>query len=108
MHKMDRLLRFFFQFFLLLIFSLFIFAVFLTKFIRGSRKMFCQSVSKSPTVTTLFQLMRVESYHIPIKAGHHRPASETSFKWRFAGGPMMAKHWRADDCPILNAGPIAL
>ena len=22
--------------------------------------------------------------------GHHRPASETSFKWRFAGGTMMA------------------
>ena len=25
-------------------------------------------------------------------AGHHRPASETPFKWRFAGVPMMAKH----------------
>ena len=23
--------------------------------------------------------------------GHHRPASETPFKWRFAGGPMMAR-----------------
>ena len=22
--------------------------------------------------------------------GHHRPASETPFKWRFAGMPMMA------------------
>ena len=22
--------------------------------------------------------------------GHHRPSSETPFKWRFAGGPMMA------------------
>ena len=22
--------------------------------------------------------------------GHHRPASETPFKWRFAGGPLMA------------------
>ena len=22
--------------------------------------------------------------------GHHRPATETPFKWRFAGGPMMA------------------
>ena len=22
---------------------------------------------------------------------HHRPASETSFKWRFAGGPMMTR-----------------
>ena len=23
--------------------------------------------------------------------GHHRPASETPFKWRFAGGPLMAR-----------------
>ena len=23
--------------------------------------------------------------------GHHRHASETPFKWRFAGGPMMAR-----------------
>ena len=23
--------------------------------------------------------------------GHHRPASETPFKWRFAGGPMNAQ-----------------
>ena len=31
---------------------------------------------------------------IPISlAGHHRPTSETPLKWRFAGGPMMAKHW---------------
>ena len=24
-------------------------------------------------------------------SGHHRHASETPFKWRFAGGPMMAR-----------------
>ena len=24
--------------------------------------------------------------------GHHQPASETPFKWRFAGGPMMARY----------------
>ena len=29
---------------------------------------------------------------IPLLAGHHRPASETPFIWRFAGGPMMVKH----------------
>ena len=23
--------------------------------------------------------------------GHHRPASETPFKWRFADGPLMAR-----------------
>ena len=26
--------------------------------------------------------------------GHHRLASETPFKWRFAGGAMMARYWR--------------
>ena len=29
---------------------------------------------------------------IPIKPGHHRTASETPFKWRFAGMPLMAQH----------------
>ena len=26
------------------------------------------------------------------KAGHHRPARKTPFKWRFTGGPMLARH----------------
>ena len=30
---------------------------------------------------------------IPLLAGHQRPASETPFKLRFAGGPMVAQHW---------------
>ena len=30
---------------------------------------------------------------IPLKSGHHRPPSETPFKWHFAGVPMMA-HYR--------------
>ena len=30
---------------------------------------------------------------IPLLAGHHRHASETPLKWRFAGVPMMAQHW---------------
>ena len=29
---------------------------------------------------------------IPLKAGHHRLASETPFKWRFAGVLVMAQH----------------
>ena len=29
---------------------------------------------------------------LTLKAGHHRPTSETPFKWGFAGGPMMALH----------------
>ena len=29
--------------------------------------------------------------------GHHRPASETPLKWRFASGPMMARfNWYLD------------
>ena len=27
-----------------------------------------------------------------LKAGHLRPASETPFEWRFAGGSMVARH----------------
>ena len=30
---------------------------------------------------------------IPLKAGHYRPASDTPFKWRFAGVPIMAQCW---------------
>ena len=26
-----------------------------------------------------------------VEAGHDRPASETPFKWRFAGGPIVAR-----------------
>ena len=29
---------------------------------------------------------------LPLKTDYHRPASETPFKWRFAGGRMMAHH----------------
>ena len=28
----------------------------------------------------------------PLITDHQRPASETPFKWRFDGGPMMAQH----------------
>ena len=37
-------------------------------------------------------LMRVDRIKILLKVGHHWPASETPFKWRLAGWPMMAKH----------------
>ena len=49
-------------------------------------------VRGGPTLTTylfFLKLMRGEMIQIPLKAGHHQPASETPFKWRFAGGPMM-------------------
>ena len=37
--------------------------------------------------------MRGGMIQIPLLAGHKRPASETPFKWRFAGGPMVAQLW---------------
>ena len=39
-----------------------------------------------------FKLIRGERIQIPLEMGHHRPASEAPFKWRFAGGPMVAQH----------------
>ena len=51
-------------------------------------------VRGGPTLTAFFlTLMRGERIQIPLLAGHQRPASETPFKWRFAGGPMMVQHW---------------
>ena len=34
------------------------------------------------------KITRLPIHHSML--GHHRPASETPFKWRFAGGPLMA------------------
>ena len=50
-----------------------------------------------PTLTTVFVdvFLKVDEGKAdpkPLKAGHHPPASEMPFKWRFAGGPMMAQH----------------
>ena len=50
---------------------------------RGSRK-FCQMGSIDIYVVVVVFLMRVERFQIPLKAGHHRPTSETPF-------PMMAQ-----------------
>ena len=36
-------------------------------------------------------LMVGERIHIPLKAGHYRPASEMPFKWRFADGPTIGR-----------------
>ena len=35
-------------------------------------------------------LNSVHQFQIALKAGHHRPASELSFKWLFAGRSMIA------------------
>ena len=70
---------------------------------RGSRK-FCQRgklkgfnlvqtctdpgsfVRGDQTLTSFFS-MKVESIQIQLKVGHHRPASETPFRWRAGDGP---------------------
>ena len=65
---------------------------------RGSRK-FCQRGSNPDNVFILS--MRGKRIEIAQQGGHHRPASETPFKWHFAGGLMMAGS-------TLNAGFVAL
>ena len=59
---------------------------------RGSRK-FCQRASNSDNVFFFVFLVdegsKDQNY---TKTGHDRPASETPFKWRFAGVAMMAQH----------------
>ena len=59
---------------------------------RGSRK-FCQ---RGTTLTTFFfiffSLMRGGGIKIPLLVGQHRLTSETPFKLRSAGVPMMALH----------------
>ena len=57
---------------------------------RGSRKFF-QRVSNFENLFFVFFLVN-EWIQIPLKSGHHRPASDTPFKWRFAGVAMMAQH----------------
>ena len=52
-------------------------------FMRGSRK-FCQRGSNSAALTII-----LERIQIPLKADQCRPASETPFKWRFAGMHIM-------------------
>ena len=44
------------------------------------------------TFLFFFSLMRGVTIQIPLLAGHQRSTSVTPFKWRFAGGPMMAQH----------------
>ena len=56
-------------------------------------------------VQTPCKITKVQSQHSML--GHHRPASETPLKWRFAGGPMMSRfsmafRWRADVGPLLG------
>ena len=40
----------------------------------------------------LFSLMNEGGSKIPLKAGHHLSASNTPYKWRFAGVPMVTQN----------------
>ena len=53
---------------------------------RGYRK-FCPRGSKFTNLWCVFLLMKM--IQIPLYADHHWPTSQTTFKWRFAGMPMM-------------------
>ena len=56
------------------------------KNMRGSRE-FCLRGS----ISEYFSFDEGREDQIPRKAGDHRPANETPFKWRFVGGPMIAQ-----------------
>ena len=62
---------------------------------RGSRE-FCKRGSNSGNIFFFFFFNSTKnSAHqcqIALKAGHHRPASKTPFKWHFSGRLMMAQH----------------
>ena len=48
--------------------------------------------------TGLNPLENHKATKLAFNVGHHRPASETPLKWRFAE---MAFRWRADDGPLI-------
>ena len=62
---------------------------------RGSRKL-CQRGSDTGNVFINFLFVFVfsleERSETPLQGAHHRSVSETPFKWRAAGVPMMALH----------------
>ena len=79
---------------------------------RTSRK-FCQRGSNSDSVFFLFLVDEWEIIQIALKASHIRSVRETPFKWRFAGGSMMAKLWMLayvfrGSAPILLRNPTFL
>ena len=53
-----------------------------------SRK-FCQRGSNTDSFVFVFLVDRMERIEMPLKVGHHWPASETPLKWQFAGMPIM-------------------
>ena len=56
------------------------------------QKVLSEGVQLLSVFFVFFSLMRGGRIKIPCLVGHHLPVSETPFKWRFAGRPIMAKH----------------
>ena len=71
---------------------------------RRNKHLFCMTLNKHARIQKIlsegsnfdnvffFQMMRGGRIEKTLSAGHHQPASETPFKWRFAGVLMMAQH----------------
>ena len=71
-----------------------------------------QKVRGGATLTTFIFLVwwGEEKIQIQLLAGYHRSASETPFKWRFAGVPMMAQleFWLGSFVILRGSGPVLL
>ena len=80
---------------------------------RGSRNFLPEWVQLWRFIFSFFSDNEAGRIYIPLKVGHHRLASETPSKWRFAGGPIMAQHWMLawffrGSGPLLLRNPIFL
>ena len=70
-------------------------SVFMRRFALAFHARIQNILSGGPNFDNVFfkpMLMRGGWNKVALKAGHHRPASETPFKWRFAGVLMMAQY----------------
>ena len=57
-----------------------------------SNVVLCVTCSGNVFFVCLFLVDEVCRIQMPRNASHHRAASETPFKWRFAGVPIMVQH----------------
>ena len=53
---------------------------------------YCEQCSSQNIRSIFLRYSHKDSFNVRehLMLGHHRPARETPFQWRFAGGPMMA------------------
>ena len=76
--------------------------------ISSCADLFCQRVSNFDNVFLLVDEGKV--IKIPLLVGHHRHTSETPFKWRFSGLPMMPyiECWLGNFVTLMGSGPVLL